>query len=77
MMRYLGMSFGISLASAILSSQLSTDASRPAAAIELPAAEVNHGAAVSFIALAALAAVAALLSLARTDRTKPLPRAAS
>jgi MFS family permease len=74
MMRYLGMSFGISLASAILSSQLSTDASRPAVAIELPAAEVNHGAAASFIALAALAAVAALLSLARTDRTKPLPR---
>jgi hypothetical protein len=60
MMRYLGMSFGISLASAILSSQLSTDASRPAATIELPAADVNHGAAASFIALAALAAVAAL-----------------
>jgi EmrB/QacA subfamily drug resistance transporter len=73
MMRYLGMSFGISLASAILSSQLSTDASRPAATIELPAADVNHGAAASFIALAALAAVAALLSLVRADRTEPLP----
>ena len=66
MMRTFGMSLGISLASMILSLQLREVAGRPSM-MELPAADVARGAAISFMAFAALALVAALLSLAWAD----------
>jgi MFS family permease len=73
MMPTFGMSLGISLASVILSLQLREVAGRPSM-MELPAADVSRGAAISFMAFAALALVAALLSLARTGRTGSLPQ---
>jgi MFS family permease len=69
-MRSFGMSFGISLATLILSSQLSEAAGGPLK--ELPAADIGHGAAMSFIAFAAMALVAAGLSLVRDNRSKRL-----
>ncbi len=68
MMRTFGMSLGISLGSVILSLQLREVAGRPSM-MELPAADVAHGAALSFMAFAALALVAALLSLAWAGRS--------
>ena len=73
MMRTFGMSFGISLASLILSLQLCEVKGQPSMT-ELPAADVAHGAATSFIAFAALALVAALLSLAWGGRSGSAPR---
>jgi EmrB/QacA subfamily drug resistance transporter len=68
MFRTFGMSLGISLASLILSLQLHEAAGRPPP-MELPAADVARGAAVSFMVFAALALFAALLSLVRVDRS--------
>ena len=65
-MRSLGMSFGISLASVILSLQLPEVPGQPLM-MELPAADVGRGAAMSFLAFGALALLAALLSLVRSD----------
>jgi hypothetical protein len=72
MFRTYGMSLGISLASVILSLQLHEASGRPSM-MELPAADVARGAAMSFMAFAALALVAALLSLGWADRTKSAP----
>jgi EmrB/QacA subfamily drug resistance transporter len=69
MFRTFGMSFGISLASVILSLQVG-EATRRSLMMDLPAADVARGAAMSFIAFAALALVAAGLSLVRGDRHK-------
>jgi EmrB/QacA subfamily drug resistance transporter len=73
MMRTLGMSFGISLASLILSLQLHEVKGQPSMT-ELPAADVASGASTSFIAFAVLALIGALLSLAWGGRTRPPPR---
>jgi EmrB/QacA subfamily drug resistance transporter len=73
MMRTLGMSLGISLASVILSLQLREVPGRPSM-MELPAADVARGAALSFMAFGALALVAALFSLVWSDRTRLQPR---
>jgi hypothetical protein len=69
MFRTFGMSLGISLASVILSLQLHEATGRPSM-MELPAADVARGAAMSFMAFAALALVAAVLSLAWAGRSK-------
>jgi EmrB/QacA subfamily drug resistance transporter len=69
-MRSLGMSFGISLASVILSWQL-PEVSGQSLMVELPAADVARGAAISFLALGALGLLAALLSLVRSDHRRP------
>jgi hypothetical protein len=69
-MRSLGMSFGISLASVILSLQLSEVPGRPLM-MELPAPDVARGAAITFLAFGALALLAALLSLVRSDHRQP------
>jgi EmrB/QacA subfamily drug resistance transporter len=72
MMRTFGMSLGISLASMILSLQLREVAGR-SSMMELPAADVARGAAISFMVFAALALVAALLSLTRAGRRASRP----
>jgi hypothetical protein len=69
MFRTFGMSFGISLASVILSLQVG-EATRRSLMMELPATDVARGAAISFVAFATLALVAALLSLGWADRHK-------
>ena len=69
-MRSLGMSFGISLGSVILSLQLPEIPGRPLL-MELPAADVGRGAAISFLAFGALTLLAALLSLVRSDHRQP------
>jgi EmrB/QacA subfamily drug resistance transporter len=70
-MRYLGMSLGISLASVMLAWQLPVLPGRPQATLGVPAQVLVRGAAASFIAFAALAGVAALLSFVRADRDAP------
>ena len=73
MFRTFGMSLGISLASVILSLQLREVAGRPSM-MELPAADVARGAAMSFMAFAALALVATLLSLVWAGGKRSRPR---
>jgi hypothetical protein len=70
MFRTFGMSFGISLASVMLSFQVG-EATRRSLMMELPAADVARGAAMSFVAFAALALAAAGLSLVPRHRRKP------
>jgi hypothetical protein len=72
-MRALGMSFGISLASVILARRLPVVPGRPPTTVGIPAHEVIRGAIAAFFAFGALAEVAALLSLLRTDRAEPQP----
>jgi EmrB/QacA subfamily drug resistance transporter len=67
-MRSLGMSLGISLASVILAWRLPVLPGRPQATIGIPALLLVHGAVASFIVLAALAGVAALLCFVRAER---------
>ena len=64
-MRSLGMSLGISLASVILAWQLPVLPGRPQATLGIPAQLLVQGAVASFIAFAALAGVAALLCFVR------------
>src|SRR5271156_5552841 len=66
-MRALGMSFGISLASVILARQLPVALGRPPTTVGISPQELIRGATMTFVAFGALAGVAALLSLLRTD----------
>jgi EmrB/QacA subfamily drug resistance transporter len=72
-MRALGMSFGISLASVILARRLPVVTGRPPTTVGIPAQEVIRGAIATFVAFGVLAGVAALLSLMRTHRQEPQP----
>ena len=67
-MRSLGMSFGISLASVILAWRLPAPPGRPQATLGIPAQLLVHGAVASFFVFAALAGVAALLCFIRAER---------
>jgi hypothetical protein len=67
-MRALGMSLGISLASVILGRQLPVVPGRPPTTVGIPAQELIRSAAATFIAFAVLAGVAAVLSLVRGSR---------
>jgi EmrB/QacA subfamily drug resistance transporter len=70
-MRSLGMSLGISLASVMLSWQLPVLASRPHATLGVPAQLLVQGAVASFIAFGALAGIAALLCFVRAEPDAP------
>ena len=70
-MRSLGMSLGISLASVILAWQLPMLPGRPHATVGIPADVLVRGAVASFIVLAALAGVAALLCFVRAEHDAP------
>jgi EmrB/QacA subfamily drug resistance transporter len=70
-MRSLGMSLGISLASVIMSWQLPVLAGRPQATLGNSAQVLVQGAMASFIVLAALAGVAALLCFVRAEHDAP------
>jgi MFS family permease len=67
-MRSLGMSLGISLASVLLAWQFPALPARPSATIGVPAPVLVHGAVAVFIVLAALAGIAALLCFVRAER---------
>jgi EmrB/QacA subfamily drug resistance transporter len=67
-MRSLGMSLGISLASIILAWRFPMQPGRPQATIGIPAHVLVHGAVASFMVLAALAGLAALLCFVRAER---------
>ncbi len=66
-MRSLGMSLGISLASVIMARQLPVLAGRPLATLGISAQLLVQGAVASFIVFAALAGVAALLCFVRAE----------
>ena len=66
-MRSLGMSLGISLASVILARQLPVLTGRAQATLGSSVQDLLRAAAATFAVLAALAGVAALLSLIRAD----------
>jgi EmrB/QacA subfamily drug resistance transporter len=66
-MRSLGMSLGISLASVILAWQLPAPPGRPQATLGIPARLLVQGAVASFIVFAVLAGVAALLCVVRAE----------
>jgi hypothetical protein len=70
-MRSLGMSLGISLASVVLAWQLPALPGRPQATVGIPAKFLVQGAVASFIVFAALAGVAALLCFVRAERDAP------
>ena len=70
-MRSLGMSLGISLASVIMAWQLPVLPDRPQATLGVPVQLLIRGAVASFIVFAALAGVAALLCFVRTERGTP------
>src|ERR1700733_4779488 len=70
-MRSLGMSLGISLASVILAWQFTVVPGRPQATIGIPAHVLVHGAVTNFIVLAAFAGFAALLCFVRAEHTAP------
>jgi EmrB/QacA subfamily drug resistance transporter len=70
-MRSLGMSLGISLASVILAWQLPMLPGRPHATVGIPADVLVRGAVASFIVFAALAGVAALLCFVRAEHDAP------
>jgi len=70
-MRSLGMSLGISLASVILAWQLPVLPGHPQATLGIPAQVLIQGAVASFIVFAALAGAAALLCFVRTERGTP------
>jgi hypothetical protein len=70
-MRSLGMSLGISLASVIMSWQLPVLAGRPQATLGNSAQVPVQGAVTSFIVLAALAGIAALLCIMRAEHDAP------
>jgi len=72
-MRALGMSFGISLASVILARHLPVVPGRPPTTVGIPAQGLFRGAIATFVTFGALAGIAALLSLLRTDRAEPQP----
>jgi len=67
-MRSLGMSLGISLASVIMAWQLPVLPGRPQATLGIPVQLLVQAAVASFIVLAALAGVAALLCFVRAER---------
>ena len=73
MMRTLGMSLGISIASVILARQLPVLTDRAGATLGVPAHDLIRAATAAFAAFAALAGVAALLSLVRASRQNPEP----
>src|ERR1700733_3263661 len=70
-MRSLGMSLGISLASVILAWQLPVLPGRAQATLGIPAQFLVQGAVASFLTFAALAGVAALLCFVRAERNAP------
>jgi MFS family permease len=70
-MRSLGMSLGISLASVMLAWQLAVVPGRPQATLGIPAQVLVRGAVASFVAFAALAGVAALLCFVRAEHDTP------
>jgi cytochrome b561 len=73
MMRALGMSLGISIASMILARLLPVFTDRPQLTLGIPAHDMIRAARVAFVVFVALAGVAALLSLVGTTRQKPRP----
>ena len=70
-MRSLGMSLGISLASVILAWQLPVLPGQPQATLGIPAQILVQGAVASFVVFAALAGVAALLCFVRVEHDAP------
>src|SRR3984885_1812155 len=70
-MRSLGMSLGISLASVILAWQFTVVPGRPQATLGIPAQILVQGAVASFVVFAALAGVAALLCFVRVEHDAP------
>ena len=70
-MRSLGMSLGISIASVILAWQLPVLPGRPQATVGIPPQVLVQGARASFITFAALAGIAALSCFLRAEHDVP------